>query len=251
MQHTNLPRTENIFVLCEQSNVQQVLHVLHNIVEYSSATFSDEAIVTYFGPNKEPPVILNHPRTDFKQGTYATSLASLATSANPQEETTPGTNPTQQAQTTKRKRDDNHRPNYAAAVGNSAHSAHTKADEEFQKMMKTLQSNLGNLEQLEASQNAQASKNQAIDEAIARLTTGQTNHGKLLQTLTNTQTAQGRLLNTLNTKVNKLCDLFIDKDEHEEQDEFQNDMDMDQEFPFSQDQDTSNPSQGVPGGLVP
>lgn len=53
-----------IFVLCEQSNVQQVLHVLHNIVQYSSVIFSDAALATYFGPNKDNPVIINHLRTD-------------------------------------------------------------------------------------------------------------------------------------------------------------------------------------------
>ena len=115
-------------------------------------------------------------------------------------------------------------------------------------MIQTQQSNLGNLENLEASQTAQATKNQALDEAIAKLATGQTNHGKLLHTLTNTQAAQGRLLTTLNTKVNKLCNLFI---EDNEQDEFHEEVELDHEFPFSQDEATSNPSQGVPGGLVP
>ena len=112
-----------IFVLCEQANVRQALHVLHNIVQYASAIFSAEAIDTYFGPNKDDPVIMNHPRTDSLQGTYVTSLASLATLANPQEEHPPSTKPHQQPQPTKRKRDDSHRLNYAAAVGTPAHTA--------------------------------------------------------------------------------------------------------------------------------
>lgn len=57
-----------IFILCEQSKVTQILHPLHNIVQYTSAIFPYYVIDIYFGPEKsgcnytETPTIKYYPR---------------------------------------------------------------------------------------------------------------------------------------------------------------------------------------------
>ena len=52
-----------IFVLCEKIKAVQVLQLLHNLLDLSAQVFPKEALVTYFGPNKDLALVHNHPRT--------------------------------------------------------------------------------------------------------------------------------------------------------------------------------------------
>ena len=238
-----------IFVLCEQTKMTQVLHVLHNIVQYASTVFSDDALTTYFGPEKADPCILNHPRSNTAHGTYASSLSALATAANPQDEMKATASNNSNPRTTKRLRDDTIKTpvmSSYAAVASGGSQLDPEDDKDFQAMMTTLKDNMNNLGKIEQSQQDQTNKNKALDDAIARLTTGHSNHGKVLKQLSATQAYQGRLLSNLNTKVTKLCDLLLDPSDKSILDQ---DVDMDPPgSPLSLD--SSNPSHGEPGGLV-
>ena len=74
-----------IFVLCEKSKSIQVLQLLHNLIELSSQIFAEPALITYFGPNKDLPLVHNHPRATNELSSYATTLASYATTHSPQD----------------------------------------------------------------------------------------------------------------------------------------------------------------------
>ena len=237
-----------IFVLCEQAKVTQVLHVLHNIVQYASTIFSDDALTTYFGGEKADPCILNHPRSNTAHGTYASSLSALATAANPQDEMKTTTSSNQNNRTTKRLRDDSIKTNKSASYAKATSGATQplpEDDPDIDEMMTTLKNNMDNLGKIEETQQAQDTKNKLLDDAITRLTTGHSNHGKVLKQLSATQTYQGRLLTNLNTKVTKLCDLLLDPSD------INHDHDVDMEPPGSPlSNASSNPSHGEPGGLV-
>ena len=85
--HAMYPSADNgkAFILCEKGKALTVLHLLHNIVEIASQVFPEEALQTYFGQDKTNPLVWNHPRATAGSTTYASKLATFATTSNPQD----------------------------------------------------------------------------------------------------------------------------------------------------------------------
>ena len=85
--HAAYPSTETnkIFILCERVKTTQVLQILHNRVEIMDDLFLDEALTRYFGKDKDYALVFNHPCPTAELSTYASKLASYATTSNPQD----------------------------------------------------------------------------------------------------------------------------------------------------------------------
>ena len=81
--HATYPsaETSKIFVLCEKAKAIKVLQLLHNIIDLSGQLFSEDALQSYFGVDKDFPLVHNHPRATAELSSYASTLATYATYA--------------------------------------------------------------------------------------------------------------------------------------------------------------------------
>ena len=193
------------FVLCEKSKSIQVLQLLHNLIDLTAHVFPDEALTTYFGPNKDLPLVHNHPLTTAELSTYATTLASYATAQNPQDaptlhQQTQHTQPNQRA--SKRTRDGEPRTtpqSYATAAG-----AQASYGVDVQNVLGQLKANLSTLQNVEDKQAAQDSALEHIESRFQQIEGGLRGYGAILKSLPTTQAQQGKLLTNLNNKIDNL-----------------------------------------------
>ena len=236
--HAAYPSTNDakIFVLCARAKAVQVLHLLHNMVDIASQVFPEEAMVSYFGPNKELPLVHNHPRASSELSSYATKLAAYATASNPQEEHTSSqpSDPTQRGP--KRNRDGEIRGapiSYAAAATSTQPIATYGAD--VNGLMKQLSDNLKNLQHLEEKQKSHGTTFNNIELRFQQVEGGLQGHGKVLETISSTQTQQGKMLTTLSSKITNLTSRLSGTPVS------QDDSNVDEHPP--------NPLHGEPGGM--
>ena len=195
--------TNKVFILCEKAKAVQVLQILHNLVEITDQLFPNEAMLHYFGPNKDLVLVYNHPRPTAELSTYASKLAGYATMSNPQD--APASISTKADQRgPKRTRDGEVRQiqqSYAAAAQPNSIPNYGV---DVNGLLAQLENNLQNLKEMDQRQKAHDEALIGIDNRFKQIEGGLDGHGWLLNTLSITQTQQGAMLKSLNTKIDHL-----------------------------------------------
>ena len=201
------PADENkIFILCEKQKGVKVLNLLHNLVDIAGIDFPEEALVEYFGSNKQNPLVHNHPKATAQTRAYGSHLTTFVTAGNPQEVTQHTHQPDPGTRNAKRTRDGDLRTGmpqatYAAMTsGNATMAGPANYGTNINDLLSRLNANLQTLETVGEKQQLQYKAIAKYEARFQNVEEGLKGHGQILKTLAATQERQGRLMNSLNTK---------------------------------------------------
>ena len=242
-----------IFVLCEKQKAVKVLRLLHNLVDVASIDFPDEALLEYFGANKQNPFVHNHPKATAQTTAYGSHLTTFVTAGNPQEnlqQHNAHVDPPRNAKRTRdgAPRDEGKHSSYAAAAGGSSiHQANTaNYGTDVNTLLNRLNANLQTLESVSQKQQQQDTALAGFENRFQQVENGLRGHGAILESLARTQECQGKLMTSLNTKMDDLTQIITGT--RPEDTLTQNLQAVTQQ---SQQTLASNPSQGAPEGNQP
>lgn len=168
-----------VYLLCEKQRTVKVLKLIHNLVDIAGMDFPEEALLVYFGANKQNLSVHNYPRTTPQTTAYSTHLAAYATASNPQDEMPSSQLSAQNdiIRNTKRTRDGEMRAttmtsnqSYAGATqGHTQAPSSTVYDTDIKALLARLNNNLQNLEEVDRKQQINDVEMKKVEQRFAQV----------------------------------------------------------------------------------
>ena len=210
--------SNKVYVLCEKQRAIKTLQVLHNLVDLVSLEFPDEALLVYFGTNKQNPSVHNYPRATPQSTAYSSHLANFATQGNPQDTIQNAVIHQSQENTRNSKRNRDSTPlhatsttpqSYAGAVGGTSTSVPTDVfGTDMNDVLTRLNNNLNTLENFGKKQEKHDEAWNLVELRVKQVENRLTTHGQAIKSLATTQERQGKLMHTLNIKMDRMTTLL-------------------------------------------